>query len=121
MKNLKLLLSILVILFMNSCIPVEDDVNLEGEWTCTETSTIFMKSTNEVKGTSVFPVYIAQDFANINKYHIDNFYQLGTGNQGTITVSVRNVTISSQIINGIEFSGSGTISSDYNTMNLTYK
>jgi len=120
MRKLNLFLSVLVILFMNSCIPIENDLSLEGDWSCKETSTIFLKSTNQIKGTSIFPVYIAVDQLNGNKYYIDNIYQLGTGNQGTITVSGTAVTLSSQIINGIEFSGAGTVSSDYNTMTLTY-
>ncbi len=106
---------------MTSCIPIEIDQNLEGEWTCTETSTIFKNKPVDFKGTTIFPVYIAQDATYDNKYYIDNFYQLGTGVQATIKVSGGyTITIESQVVNGIVFSGSGVISSDYNTINISY-
>lgn len=107
--------------FLTSCILDPVDQSLEGEWTCTETSDIFLKSSMDQKGTSVFPVYIAQDATYDNQYYIDNFYQLGSGYQVEILVSIGNtITIQSQTVNGIVFSGSGTVSSNYQTIHLTY-
>jgi hypothetical protein len=122
MKNLKYFTILCAItLTMGSCILDPVDQSLEGEWSCTETSEIFLKSNSDLKGTSTFPVYIAQDATNSNKYYIDNFYQLGSGNQVEIVVSFGNtITISTQTINGIEFSGSGTINSAYDLVSLTY-
>lgn len=121
MKQFKPLFVLLSILILSGCIFEPIDQNLEGQWSCTETSEIFMKSTNTLKGTSIFPVYIAQDATYDNTYYIDNFYQLGSGIQVTIMISGgTTVTIQTQTVSGIEFSGSGTVSGDSNTINLTY-
>jgi hypothetical protein len=120
MKKVSLFTVLITLFLLQSCIPLDDVKSLEGEWTCTETSKIFMKSTLGLKGTSVFPVYITEDMLSPNTYYVDNFYQLGTGTQGKITVSGSIVTVPSQIINGIEVVGSGTVSADYNTILITY-
>lgn len=117
---------ILVILFgslltLSSCEFPTTEQSLEGEWTCTETSEIFLSVNSELKGTSVFPVYFAQDAMNDNKYYIDNFYQLGSGVQVEIMFSLgTTITIESQTVNGITFSGSGTVNAAANQIDLSY-
>lgn len=121
MKNLYYSLLFGILLGMNSCIPESGSDTLEGNWTCEETSEIFLKSNKGLKGTSIFPVYIAQDATYDNIYYIDNFYQLGSGVQVKIKVSGGNtVIIESQKIQGINIEGSGTIGFSYNTINLIY-
>ena len=101
-----------------SCIPESTAVSLEGAWQCEETSEIFLKNT---KGTSIFPVYLAQDAMNDNKYYIDNFYNMGTGSQITIMLTGgRTITIEKQTVSGIEFEGSAVVSADYNTIEFAY-
>ena len=97
------------------------DQTLEGQWSCTETSEIFMENETRFKGTTTFPVYIAQDATYDNQYYIDNFYQLGSGVQVEIMVSGgTTITIQSQKVSGITFSGSGTVNAAGNRINLTY-
>jgi len=125
MKNTILLIT--CILF-TACIPLEDTVSLEGQWSCEETSEIYMAGKSGsgetgkqgMKGTSVFPVYIAQDALSSNAYYIDNFYNMGSGKQVSFTVFGRSITIALQTTEGIEFIGTGTISTDYNTIELAY-
>ncbi|MCK5821726.1 MAG: hypothetical protein KAH17_07565 [Bacteroidales bacterium] len=125
MKLLQLVLICGMLSGLFSCIPEGETQSFEGEWSCQETSEIFMESMKEnmkgSTGTTIFPVYFAQDASFENKYYIDNFYQLGSGQQVTIMVSGgRTITIETQTVNGIEFSGSGVVSSDYNTIDLIY-
>ncbi len=121
MKTLHLSLIFGVLVCLNSCVPVSESQSLEGEWSCHETSEIFLESQKATKGTSIFPVYFAQDVANDNKYYIDNFYQLGDGTQVSILISgERSITIETQTVSGIEFSGSGTIDASFNSIDLTY-
>jgi len=121
MKRLQLILICGMFVGLSSCIPDSGSQSLEGEWSCQETSEIFMEGIKGTLGTSIFPVYIAQDATYDNKYYIDNFYQLGDGVQVTIMVSGgRTITIETQTVNGIEFSGSGVVSFDYNSIDLNY-
>lgn len=110
-----------IMLMLTSCIFEPVDQNLEGNWICTETSEIFLKGMHDAAGTSVFPVYIAQDATYDNQYYIQNFYQLGNSVQVKIMVSGGStVTIETQTAGGVEFSGSGTISVSYDRITLNY-
>lgn len=121
MKILQLIVISGIFLCMQSCIPEGDDQNLEGDWSCQETSEIFGEEVKSSKGTTIFPVYIVRNATYDNKYYINNFYQLGDEIQVEILVSGgRTITIETQKVNGINFSGSGVVSADYNTINLTY-
>lgn len=121
MKKLQIFLICGMFVGLNSCIPESGTQSLEGEWSCQETSEIYMESMKGTLGTSIFPVYFAQDATYENKYYLDNFYQLGSGVQVTIMVSGgRTITIETQTVDGIEFSGSGVVSFDYNTIDLIY-
>ena len=117
MKALKLIFGTAILFAMNSCIPDGTIESLEGSWSCQETSTIFMKN---LKGTTVFPVYIAQDVEDDNTYYINNFYQLGDGVDVKIKVSGYSLILESQTVDGIKFEGTGTIDTSYEEINLTY-
>ncbi len=129
MKNTRLLLIGLVVIVLTACFPETTGTTLEGEWSCEETSEIYMQGEQGVQGelgmkgmmgTTVFPVYIAQDAMNANKYYIDNFYNMGSGSQVTVTLLGRSLNISTQKVQGIDFVGSGTVSADENTIELAY-
>ena len=86
---------------------------IEGEWTCDEQSEIY-KSTAEI-----FTVVISADPDNPSGIIIDNFYGLNV--PAKATVSGMGLIISNQTLEGgFAVSGSGTISSDYKEINLSY-
>jgi hypothetical protein len=86
---------------------------IEGEWTCDEQSEIY-KATAEI-----FTVAISADPDNPSGVIIDNFYGLSV--PAKATVSGMGLIISNQTLEGgFSVSGSGTISSDYKEINLSY-
>ena len=118
MKASRILISLTVILgFLNSCIPDNNDVTLEGSWSCEETSEIYMMG---LKGTSIYPVYFAQDAEDVNTYYIDNFYQLGDGVNVKVKVSGVSLVLEKQTVDGINFDGRGTIDTSFELINLSY-
>jgi len=118
MKYAKFLLILpFMALLFDSCNFEEGNPDLSGQWTCTETSEIFLKSG---KGTSVYPVYLSKDADSPNKYNIDNFYRLGSGKKVSILVNGSTVTIPKQSVNAFVFEGSGTVNVDNNLIELTY-
>ena len=118
MKRLASFFSLLFLVFLvQACMPVEGDPNLSGQWTCTETSEIFMKS---FTGTSVYTVKLNRDAANLDKYYIDNFYKLGSGVTVAVLVYGYTAQIPKQSVNGFVFEGTGVVEADYNLIELTY-
>ena len=117
MKARNSLILIVFLLGFAGCVFEPIDVSLEGSWQCEETSEIYMKA---LKGTSIFPVYIAQDAMSDSKYYVDNFYNMGSGSDISFTIIGRSISISKQSVSGIEFEGSAILSSDNNTIEFTY-
>jgi hypothetical protein len=109
--------AILALLILASCIPETNIESLEGSWNCEETSDIYIQG---LKGTSTYPVYIAQDAEDDNTYYIDNFYQLGEGVQVKIKLSGISIMLGKQTVDGIEFQGTGTVNSSRDVINLSY-
>ena len=117
MKIKAIWISLILCTLFTSC-ELDTDINtLEGSWLCTETSEIFKSG---LKGTSIYPVYIARDTADENVYYFDNFYQLGDAVLVKAMVSGRSITIEKQTVDGIEFVGSGTVNASYDEINLSY-
>ncbi len=86
---------------------------LEGEWTCDEQSEIF-KATAEV-----YTVTLSADADNSSGVIIDNFYGLNASARAN--VSGMSLIIPNQDVEGgFSVSGSGTISSNFEKINLTY-
>ena len=86
---------------------------LEGEWTCDEQSEIF-KATAEV-----YTVTLSADADNTSGVIIDNFYGLNASANGN--VSGMSLIIPNQNVEGgFSVSGSGTISSNFEKINLSY-
>jgi hypothetical protein len=95
----------------------DEDVRdkIEGQWSCDETSEYY-KSTAEI-----FTVYISPDPDDSTRVFIDNFYELGYDVSVVATVSGRNLFIHTQTIGGgFTILGSGTIASNYNTIEWNY-
>ena len=93
--------------------PAATIAKLEGEWTCDETSEIY-KSTAEV-----YAVTISADADNPSGVIIDNFYGLNVAVKANI--SGMTLTIPNQNAEGgFTVSGSGSISSNYEKINLNY-
>jgi|GEM_PF-1005916 len=86
---------------------------LEGEWTCDEQSE-FYKSTAEV-----YAVTISADADNSSGVIIDNFYGLNVSVDANI--SGMSLIIPNQTVEGgFTVSGSGTISSNFEKIDLNY-
>jgi hypothetical protein len=87
---------------------------IEGNWTCDEQSEIY-KATLET-----YTVTISADPDKASGVIIDNFYGLNSAAKATITGM--SVIISNQTMDGgFSVSGSGTISSDFETIHLSYE
>lgn len=118
MKKAGLYYLLFILMFsMGGCLPEDEPNTLEGSWSCTETSTIFM---NIMKGTSIYPVYIAQDILDDNTYYIDNFYQLGEGYEVKVVLNGNTITLARQTVDDIVFEGTGIVNPDFDVINLTY-
>jgi hypothetical protein len=115
-----LLAFIIPFLFTWSCETIDEltgsaatVAKLEGEWTCDEQSEIF-KATAEV-----YTVTLSADADNNAGVIIDNFYGLNASAKAN--VSGMSLIIPNQDVEGgFSVSGSGTISSNFEKINLTY-
>jgi hypothetical protein len=97
-------------LIINACEPIDEDSgdSLEGSWTCKET----------IDGSSSsFTVTISLSDTD-SKIYIDNFNQLDIRVYALISGS--SLTIPQQTVDGFKISGSGTVSSDNQTIHWTY-
>jgi hypothetical protein len=109
-----------LVLAMSSCELAEEltgaaatIAKIEGEWTCDEQSEIY-KATAEI-----YTVTLSADADNPSALIIDNFYGLNV--PAKATVAGMSLIISNQTLEGgFAVSGSGTISSDYKEINLSY-
>ncbi len=102
-------------LIVNSC-EVDDLLNsslqdLEGEWLCTEES--------ELIGHSSYTVYISVNPENSNQIIIDDFYDVGIGVVASVSFG-STITISNYSEAGYVVNGSGSISNNRRTINLSY-
>jgi len=108
-----------IVFLLNSCELADDFTGnatvakIEGDWSCDETSEIF-KSTG-----SVYSVTVSADPDNGNGVIIDNFYDVNIAVRATVAGS--SLIIGNQTAeDGYEVSGSGTISSNFEEINLNY-
>lgn len=103
-----------VVIFANSC-KQEENTNfdtIEGNWSCSETSSEF--------GTQQYDVKITRDSQDTTKYYFDNFYQLGLGTKAYGYLDEYSVTIPTQILDGQTLNGTGEVSESFKSMTLTY-
>jgi hypothetical protein len=119
-RKLFLLAFIVPLLFTYSCETIDTltgsaatVAKLEGEWTCDEQSEIF-KATSEV-----YTVTLSADADNTSGVIIDNFYGLNaSANANVIGMSL--IIPNQNVEGGFSVSGSGTISSNFEKINLSY-
>jgi hypothetical protein len=119
-RKLALLAFIIPFLFTWSCETIDTltgsaatVAKLEGDWTCDEQSEVF-KATAET-----YTVTLSADADNNAGVIIDNFYGLNASAKAN--VSGMNFIIPNQNVEGgFSVSGSGTISSNYEKITLSY-
>lgn len=120
MKKLVFLSLFSVILWFSACTPEEEVTpdtgdsrdNITDAWQCQENSSTY--------GTQNYYVDISKDSASSSKIIIDNFFGLGTGKEVEASMSGLTLTISNYIIQGYTINGTGSISSNYKTINWQY-
>lgn len=84
---------------------------LVSSWKCQENSATY--------GTQYYYVDIIKDTV-AGRIIIDNFFNLGLGKSIKANVSGQTITINNQMVEGNLFNGSGTISSNYNSISWSY-
>lgn len=82
-----------------------------SSWKCQENSATY--------GTQNYYVDISKDSVP-GKIFIDNFFNLGLGKSVTASVNGQIITINNQMVEGNLFNGTGTISSNYNSISWSY-
>jgi len=115
MKRLIFVLLAFTTLYLSSC--QKDDkttpnADIYGTWTCSETCVTF--------GTQNYHVDISADNTSSNVVVIDNFFNLGLGKSIKVNISGQTLTINNANLDGNTFNGSGTISSNNNTITWHY-
>ncbi|MBN2215567.1 MAG: hypothetical protein JW723_15135 [Bacteroidales bacterium] len=116
---------LLVAMFVTSCELIDDlgpnadgVSRLEGQWKCDENSQNYKKST-----MGIYYVYISPHPGDTTRVLISNFYQLGDHVEASAKLSGQTLILDSQNLPG-DFrivSGSGSISSNFKTINWSYK
>lgn len=89
-----------------------DSNSIIDTWNCSENSPTY--------GSTSYQVDISKDTTSSNKVIIDNFYQLGLGKEVKATQNGQSLTISNANIDGFIINGTGTISSNYNSISWNY-
>ena len=136
MKKVHLKLIILLsFIIVYSCELIDDtpgtgDVRdwIEGQWACDENSQLYKSTESDTshiyKSTeSIYVVYIDPDLYDTTKVIISNFYNLGFDIYVYARINSLNLSISQQTTkDGFKIlSGSGSISSNYKTINWNYR
>jgi len=119
-KNLAGILS--VMLLVTSCDFGEDidpdnsddpRDNIVDTWRSTEISAIY--------GKSSYLVDIAKEPLDSTKVVLSNFYNLGIDTEVKGALNGYKIYISTQVVNGNEISGEGTIAGDFSVINFEYE
>ena len=112
-------LSVLLAVLVLSCEKLDsasDDErdNLVGVWYCNETGT------SGTSGSFNYQVTIAKSGSDTTKILISNLNQLGSDVDVYAKLNGLSLSIPSQTAGGFQVYGSGTVSSNYKTINWTY-
>jgi len=91
---------------------IEIHNNILGLWYCNETSSIY--------GTTNYNIAIINDTTECSNIVIQNFHNLGINKNVTALVSGQSINISSAFIDGLTITGTGSISSNNQTITLFY-
>lgn len=119
-RKLFLLVFIIPFLFTYSCDTIDTltgsaatVAKLEGEWTCDEQSEV-LKATSEV-----YTVTLSADADNESGMIIDNFYGLNASAKANVS-GMSFIIPNQNVEGGFSVSGSGTISSNFEKITLSY-
>ena len=101
-------------MILTSCESLEElgPDSIYDTWYCIETS--------EIYGQTNYYVDLSQHPSEDGKVILDNFYNLGLGKEVIAELSGSYIAIPSQVVDGNTIAGSGSIASDYKTINFTY-
>jgi len=101
-------------ILLNSCESLEDygPESIYDTWYCIEDS--------EIYGQTNYYVDLSKHPSEDGKIILDNFYSLGLGLEVIAGLSGLSIVIPSQVVDGNTIAGSGSIASDYKTINFTY-
>jgi hypothetical protein len=114
-----LIISILLIFNLPSCIPEDEELNtgdprdeVVGTWLCDENSPTFQHQ--------VYDVGISKSSADSSEIKISNFFGLGVWSQTRAIYNSGQLVIPTQTLENYTITGTGTVSSDNQTINLQY-
>jgi hypothetical protein len=99
---------------LTSCESLEEygPDSIYDTWYCIETSDVY--------GQTNYYVDLSKHPSEDGKIILDNFYNLGMGLEVIAELSGLSIIIPSQVVDGNTIAGSGSIASDYKTINFTY-
>jgi len=102
-----------VIILMVSCEALESGPDtLDGVWRCQEESQVF--------GFQAYDVNVSYLPTDSTIIRMSNFYNLGAGKVVQAQVDLWDITIPAQTVEGLVFNGTGTLSGNLKTINLSY-
>lgn len=89
---------------------------IEGTWAVDENSSIFDSKSAEAG----YNVYVSVNPDDSTQVYISDFYQLGRNTEVLANVNGNSIIISKQVVDGFEIVGSGSIASNFETINMAY-
>lgn len=94
---------------------------LEGQWKCDETSSLYKSATGLKSVDRIYYVNIYQTGSDSTIVQIDNFYELGDNVVASAVVNGNNITLQNrELEGGFTIRGSGTIASNLQTITWIY-
>lgn len=87
---------------------------IEGSWSVDENSSLYKSALD------IYQVYISLNPIDSSQVFIENFYQIGRDNEVRANVSGNTITIPNQSVDGFKIAGSGSISANFETINMIY-
>lgn len=87
---------------------------IEGAWSVDENSSLYKSALD------IYQVYISLNPKDSTQVFIENFYQIGRDSEVRANVNGNSITIPNQSVDGFKISGSGLISSNFETINMIY-
>lgn len=115
MKYIFFIFTAFTIFYLTSCQKDETTTpatDIYDTWNCSENSVTF--------GTQNYHVDISKDNSSSDKVVIDNFFNLGLGKSIKAALSGQTLTINNATLDGNTFNGTGTVSSNNNTITWHY-
>jgi len=118
MKRILLLLLTGTVIYISSC--TKEDNNSTGDPCDKFIDTWHCKETIELDPPTHYDVDISKDPSSSSKVFLDGFFGLGLGKGIYATASGQTLTISNEVLEGYTFNGTGTISSNNNSISWSF-